>query len=512
MRTPIRWIIIGLLLTLFAVPVLAQNTVTMKPYTNKNFGITGVIPDGWTDAGNGLYRRMKSATDITLAAEQSAPLTADKVLTAMLPQLGLTTPPESVGTYKSAALDWTLYKVDVKAPGATIVVDFGLAEDKTSGKTYIAFLQTTSDEYDALHKAVFQPMLDALAPYVEAEATDTPYKQEEVSIKNGDVTLSGTLTIPEGDGPFPAMVLVTGSGPQDRDETLVGMKPFRLIADGLTRAGVAVLRWDDRGVGKSTGDFDKATTEDFASDASAAIDYLLTRDDIDPDKVGLLGHSEGGDVAALLGATNKHLAFIVSMAGPAVSGADVLLVQNKRIYEAESAPPNRIQAQLEFLPKLFTAVEAKDADAIHQLVHDEVLTQAKTMTADQLKQIGDVETYANQQADAAVKTYNTEWWRFFLTYNPGDDWAKTTIPVLAIYGTLDTQVDADQNAPAFEAAMRKADNTHYQVTVLPDANHLMQAATTGSPSEYAKLKPEFTPNFLPTITDWLTKQGIIQSA
>ncbi len=512
MRNLIRFSAISLLIILVVLPALAQDTIPLKPYTDKAFGLTSVVPDGWEDSGNGLYRRAQSASDVTLIAQQSAPLAPDKLLNALLPQLGLTEAPDSVGTYQSAALNWTLYKVDVKTPTITVAVDFALAEDKTSGKTYVVLLQTASDEYDALHKAVFQPILEAMAPYVEPLAENTPYTQEEITFKDGDVTLAGTLTIPEGDGPHPAVVLVSGSGPQDRDETIGAMKPFRLIADGLTRAGVAVLRFDDRGVAKSTGDFDTATTADFAADASAAIDYLLTREDIDPARVGLLGHSEGGDVAAMLGATNENLAFVVSMAGPAVTGADVLLVQNKRILEAENSPADAVKAQLEFLPKLFEQIQAKDAEGIRQLVHDAVLIAIKFLPADKLEEIGDVEAYAKQQADSSATTYNTDWWRFFLSYNPGEDWAKTTIPVLAIYGTLDVQVDADQNAPAFEAAMKEADNTHYQVTILPKANHLMQAATTGSPTEYATLKQEFAPDFLPTIIDWLTKQGVIKAA
>ncbi len=511
MKTFFRLSVTSLLLTLFTLPVLAQETISLRPYTDKAFGLTSVVPQGWKDVGNGLYRRSPSSSDITLLAQQAIPLAADKVLPIMLPQLGLTEAPESVGGYQSPVLAWTLYYVDVKAPSGTIAVDFALAEDKASGKTYIVLLQTTPDEYDALHKDVFQPVLEALTPYVEPESTDVPYTQEEVTFKNGDITLAGTLTLPEGDGPYPAIVLVTGSGPQDRDETIGAMKPFRLIADGLTRAGVAVLRWDDRGVGKSTGDFEKAITSDFASDATAAIDFLLTRDDINHDQIGLLGHSEGGDVAAMLGATNKNLAFIVSMAGPAVSGADVLLVQNKRILEAEQTPEDAIKAQLEFLPKLFDKIQAKDVEGIRQLAHDAVITQVKAMPDAQQKNIGDLETYATKQADNAVATYNSDWWRFFLTYNPGKDWAKTTVPVLAIYGTLDVQVDADQNAPAFEAAMKEAGNTDYQLTILPKANHLMQAATTGSPTEYGTLKQEFTPDFLPTIIDWLTQQGIIKS-
>lgn len=512
MRNPVRFGIISLLIMLFILPVMAQDAVTLKPYTDKAYGLTSVVPDGWKDIGRGLFQRLKTADDATLLAQQSAPLAPDKLLAALLPQLGLTETPESVGGYKSAVLEWTLYKVDVKTPAVTIIVDLALAEDKTSGKTFIVLLQTTADDYDALHKDVFQPVLEAFVPYVEAAATDLPYTEEQVTFKNGDISLAGTLTIPEGSGSHPAIVLVTGSGPQDRDETIGELKPFRLIADALTREGVAVLRFDDRGVGKSTGDFDKATTADFATDASAAIDFLLTRDDINHAQVGLLGHSEGGMVAAMLGATNPHLAFIVSMAGPAVSGADVLYLQNKRIMEADNTPAEVVKAQLDFLPQLMEKIQAGDADAIRKLTYDAIIASKKLFSADELKKIGDFEAYAQKQADTTVTTYNSDWWRYMLSYNAGEDWAKTKIPVLAIFGTLDVQVDADQNSSAFEAAMKKAGNTDYQVTILPKANHLMQEAITGAVSEYATLKQEFSPDFLPTIIDWLTKQVIIKSA
>ncbi len=513
MRKILQWVTASLFVLLVVVPVLAQDsTITLTPFTDENYGFSGVIPEGWTNAGPGLLARKKSAADVTLIAQQAAPMAPDALIQALLPRLGLKEAPESVGTYTSAALTWTLYKVDVPAGAITISVDFGLAED--NGKTYAVLMQTSSDEYDALHRDLFLPLLDALAPITET-VEDLPYRQEEVSITNGDITLAGTLTLPEGDAPYPAIVLVTGSGAQDRDESLApvaSIKPFRLIADALTRAGIAVLRYDDRGTGKSTGDFASATTADFAADAAAAIDYLLTRDDINPDQVGLLGHSEGGDVAAMLGASNPNLAFIISMAGPAVSGADLLMVQNERIFKAEKADDTALQAQLEFLPKLFALIQAKDADGIKQLTYDTVLEQARKLPEDQQKQIGDLEKYAAEQAASAVITYNTDWWRGFLAYNAGEDWAKTTIPVLAIYGTLDVQVDADQNAPAFEAAMKEAGNSDYQVTILPDANHLMQAATTGSVSEYGTLKQEFTPDFLPTIIEWLQKHVDMKAA
>jgi pimeloyl-ACP methyl ester carboxylesterase len=304
--------------------------------------------------------------------------------------------------------------------------------------------------------------------------------------------------------------LVTGSGPQNRDESLGGgiaIKPFRLLADALTRAGVAVLRYDDRGVGESTGTFSTATLSDFADDAEAAVRYLLTRDDIDPNRVGLLGHSEGGLVAAILGAHNPDLDFIISLAGPGVNGRDVLRVQNRRILEAADATQEDIDAQLAFVEKLFGALD--DPQQIERLYFERVLEQLKALPADQRAAIGDLDQYARAQAKAAAQEYSAASFTSFVNFDPAPDWARTTVPVLAIFGGKDVQVDAAQNAPAVAAALARASNHDYQITVLPQANHLFQAAQTGGLAEYAKLPAEFTPDLLPTIVDWLEVRGII---
>ena len=164
MKFIFRWGIAAFLLILSLVPVLAQDTVTLKPYTDKSYGLTGIVPAGWNAIGSGTYERDQSPNDVTVILQQTSSLPADKVLTSLLPRLGLTTVPQSVGTYRSTALNWTLYKVAFKTPTVTIVVDLALAEDSSSGKTFLLALQTSSADYDALHKSLFLPVLDALKP------------------------------------------------------------------------------------------------------------------------------------------------------------------------------------------------------------------------------------------------------------------------------------------------------------------------------------------------------------
>lgn len=481
--------------------------VVLVPHTDEAFGIETVVPDGWTTVGNGAVARQSSATDSAVIIQQSAPLSASALLSAIQPQLMLTEAPEPVGTHQGGALEWTLYQVDVTAGTVSVKIDLALAE--AGGTTYLVLMQAPPDGYDDLHAAVFLPTLDAFAP-LSVTQEPVPYTVEDVTFANGDVTLAGTLTLPPTDGPHAVVVLVSGSGPQDRDETLGGgiaMKPFRLLADALTRAGVAVLRYDDRGVGQSTGDFSTATVSDFAADAASAIDYLLTRDDINPDQIGLLGHSEGGLVAAMLGASDPDLDFIISMAGPGVSGRDVLLVQNRRLLEAEGATQEQIDAQVAFVEQLLGVLD--DPAAMENVTYEYTLQQAQALPAEQQAALGDLEQYAHAVAAQVVDQYGIASFKSFVSYDPAPDWAQTTVPVLGLFGGKDVQVDAEQNAPALEAALKDGGNTDYQVVVLPDANHLFQAANTGGTSEYATLPAEFTPDFLPTILTWLQAHGYI---
>jgi uncharacterized protein len=489
---------------LTSVTALAQERITLVPLVSESYGIESVVPEDWVDVGGGIVARQASATDATLLAQQSAPVPKDDVLTSLLPQLGLSEPPESTGTHQGGALNWTLYEAETLG----VAVDLALAEENHT--TYIVAFQTSPVERDALRASLFLPVLDAFAP-LEVSDEPVPYDIEEVTFANGEISLAGTLTQPPSRGPHPAVVLVSGSGPQNRDESLGGgiaIRPFKLLADALTRAGMAVLRYDDRGTGASTGTFSTATVSDFARDAAAAVSYLHSRDDIDANRVGLLGHSEGGLVAAMLAPGNRDLGFVVALAGPAVNGRELLTLQNQRMFEAEEATQEEITAQLEFVEALFGVVD--DPAAIEELAHERAIEQIEALPDEQRESLGDIEQYARSVADQLAQQYGSAWFVSFLNYDPTEDWAQTTQPLLAIYGGKDVQVDADQNAPALEAALRRAGNEQYEIVVLPNANHLFQEAETGSVSEYVRLPAEFTSDLVPTIIEWLKDEGIIR--
>jgi uncharacterized protein len=500
-----KWLFLWALLLLTVGIVAAQDEITLTPFTDEVFGIQGVLPEGWTKAGPGYYVRGQSPTDAALIALQSAPAPLATVIPSILPQVQLTELPESSGTLETAAFTWTLYQTEVTAGGITASVDMAFAEQ--DGTSYLAMMQALPEEYDALHEAVFLPVLQAYTLLAEATPDpDLPYIAEDVTFDNGDVTLAGTLTLPEGDGPHPVVVLVSGSGPQDRDESLApvtALKPFALIADYLTRQGIAVLRYDDRGTAESTGDYAAATSEDFAADAAAAIDYLLTRDEINADEIGVLGHSEGGLIAAILGANNPNIAFIVSMAGTAVNGRDLLLLQNEKIILAEGGTEEQVANQIAFLNQAFELVEAGDLDGVVALTEEAVRKQFELLPEDQRAALGDLDAYIESAVPQQSAMLISDWMRFFLEYDPAVDWAKTTVPVLGIFGGKDVQVVAEQNAPPLEAALETAGNTDYEIVTLPTANHLFQDAKTGGTSEYGTLPAEFVAEFLPTVGDWI---------
>ncbi|MCC7209275.1 MAG: alpha/beta fold hydrolase [Anaerolineae bacterium] len=487
-------------------PALAQDGdgPALVPFEDEAYGIQGVIPEGWAQRGPGVYARGSGAGDFAVLALQAVPLAPDVLWPSLRQQLLLNDTPESTGEYETPALTWTLYQVDVAAPGATLRVDLGLAQK--DGKTYVALLQTNPEDYETLHEGVFLPVLDALAP-LTASTEDLPYTVEDVSIENGDVTLAGSLSLPDTEGRHPAVVLMSGSGAQDRDEMVIpGFPIFRLIADHLTRQGIAVLRYDDRGTGKSTGEYASATVQELASDGQAAVDYLKTRADINPDQIGVMGHSEGGLYAALMGANPESgVAFIVSMAGPAVNGKDVLLVQNEMVLKASGASDELIQNQLDFLNRVYPLVEARDWQAVEQAVRESALSQWELLTDAERAQSGadSAEALADQAAAQFRDIYSTDWFASFLEYDPAVDWARTTVPVLGVFGGKDVQVDPEQNAPALRAALEAAGNADVEIVVIEDANHLFQKADTGGVDEYMALPAEFTPEFLPTVSDWI---------
>ncbi|MDE2943453.1 MAG: alpha/beta fold hydrolase [Gemmatimonadota bacterium] len=338
-------------------------------------------------------------------------------------------------------------------------------------------------------------------PEAEAEAP-VPYRAEEVSFENGDLHFAGTLTLPEGTGPFPGVVLITGSGPQDRDEVVAGFAVFRLLSDHLTRQGIAVLRYDDRGVGGSTGSVSASTTADFAGDALAGLARLSEHPDVDPARVGLVGHSEGAIVAPLAASRSDAVRFAVLLAGSTVPGTEILYEQSAAIQRASGVPEDRIEWNTDFQRRLFAALEAgEDLETYREELGAAIREGVEALPEEQRAAISDVDSYVQTQIDGQINRVETPWFRHFLTYDPVEGLRGTRVPVLALFGGLDLQVLVDQNRPPLEEAL--AGNPDVTVEVLPRANHLFQAATSGSPAEYATLEHDFVDGFLDTISDWI---------
>ena len=320
-----------------------------------------------------------------------------------------------------------------------------------------------------------------------------PYRSEQVRYRSGDVELAGTLTMPEGDGPFTAVLLLTGSGPQDRDETIFEHKPFLLLADTLTRAGYAVLRADDRGVGGSGGTLATAGYDGLTDDALAGVEYLKGRPGIDPARIGLLGHSEGGYLAPLAAQRSGAVAFVIMMAGPAVSGEEVLALQNRLLFEAAGAPPDQVDAQVAYVHELADLLRAGDYPAAEALTRKRIEQQSTTLPEGRRP--------SPQEIEAQVRAAATPVRRSFVTYDPGPALDALNAPVLAFYGGKDLQVPATQSDPALRE--RFADHPDATVRTFPGLNHLMQPATTGSLDEYAQIETTISPEVLDLITGWL---------
>jgi len=321
---------------------------------------------------------------------------------------------------------------------------------------------------------------EPVAPY--------PYSATDVTVDNtgANVKLACTLTAPQTAGPHPAVVLITGSGPQDRDESLMGHKPFLILSDHLTRKGIAALRCDDRGIGKSTGDFAAATTADFSTDTVAEVEFLKTRKEIDAKRIGLIGHSEGALIAPMVANRNPSIAFIVLMAGPAVPGDQIILEQMKAIVQASGAPAAVLEPQIAMEKKVFEILRSEPNNEAAAKKLEEALPPGA----------------AKEQAKRATSA----WFRYFIDYDPAPALQKLKVPVLALFGEKDLQVLPAQNLAPMEAAFKKSGNPKTTVKVLPGLNHLFQPAKTGSPSEYGKTEETMAPLALDTISGWIRTQ------
>ncbi|MFO0942233.1 MAG: alpha/beta fold hydrolase [Pirellulales bacterium] len=322
-----------------------------------------------------------------------------------------------------------------------------------------------------------------------------PYRIEEVQFDNraDKVTLAGSLTIPKGKGPFPAIVLITGSGPHDRDESHLGHRPFWVLADNLTRRGIVVLRYDDRGIGKSIGNFGSSTTQDFKRDAAAAFEYLQARSDIDSKRIGLCGHSEGGIIAALVASENSKVAGVVLLASPGVPGEEIIYRQVELMSRTMGATEDAIARQTERQKKLFASMK-EDPNGIHLI--DTMKTLIATMPSETERRA------AEQALPASAATIGSPWFRMFLVLDPRDALRRVACPVLAINGEKDLQVDPEQNLPQIEAALKAGGNRDATLRKLPGINHLLQNCQTGAALEYGQIDETISVAALSAIGDW----------
>ncbi|MCI0457404.1 MAG: alpha/beta fold hydrolase [Gemmataceae bacterium] len=336
-----------------------------------------------------------------------------------------------------------------------------------------------------------------------------PYVEEEVTYENkkAGVKFAGTLTLPKGKGPFAAVLLITGSGPQDRNEALMGHKPFLVLADHLTRRGIAVLRVDDRGVGGSTGNTMKSTTADFADDALAGVEFLKTRAEIGSKRIGLLGHSEGGVVAPLAASKSKDVAFIVLLAGTAVVGEEILYEQGQLILKTSGADAKQLAKQRRLQELMFRIVkEEKDDSAIEKRIKKAWDEEVARLTDEEKKQAA--KQFAKQEAllKGQVKALLSPWFRYFLTHDPALALRQVECPVLALFAEKDLQVIPRQNLPPMAKALAEGKCRDYTITQFPGLNHLFQTCKTGLPTEYGNIEETMTPRVLEAISSWILQQ------
>jgi len=375
------------------------------------------------------------------------------------------------------------------------------------GLTYEGKLSPDMQSMSGIWRAPNLP--DARVDFARSDATATstapkrpqtpqppfPYSAEEVAFDNpvqSGVHLAGTLTIPEGKGPFPAAILITGSGQQDRDETLLGHKPFAVIADYLTRRGIAVLRVDDRGAGKSRGDVSKATSADFATDANAAFAFLRSRGEIRHDAIGFIGHSEGGMIGPIAMATNKHVAFLIMLAGPGTATQQLLLAQRRALGVSMGQSEAQIARTEPVMASLFKALASG-------ATYEEGVAAARALlTPEALAAIG---VPPNTSPQLILAQFGNPWFRYFFQYDPAPNLRAIKVPVLAMNGSLDRQVLPAENLPAIKAALK--DDRDVTIVELPGLNHLFQTARTGAVGEYADIEETIAPIALERMASWI---------
>lgn len=329
-----------------------------------------------------------------------------------------------------------------------------------------------------------------------------PYRSEEVTVRNerDGINLAGTLTLPEKGTKFPAVVMVTGSGTQNRDEEIMGHKPFFVIADYLTRNGIAVLRCDDRGTAASQGIHATATNEDFATDTEAMVNYLRSRKEINAKKIGIIGHSAGGIIAFIVAAKDPSIAFVVSLAGAGVRGDSLMLKQVELISKSQGMPDAVWQGMKPSIRNRYAILQQTDKTP-EKLQKELYADVTKTMSPEQLKDLNTI-----QQLSAQISSMTSPWYLHFMRYDPAQDLKKLKCPVLALNGEKDIQVDAAMNLTAIQERITGNGNKNVTVKAYPNLNHLFQTCEKGTLAEYGQLEETINPEVLKDIIEWIRKQ------
>ncbi len=381
-------------------------------------------------------------------------------------------------------------------------------EINSAGIKYEAIIKNDTLISGIFNQSGMALSLDLVKQELEIEASRRPqepippypYHSEDVKFFNeeANIELAGTFTYPKEGDNFPVVVLISGSGAQNRNEELMGHKPFLVLADHLTRKGIAVLRYDDRGTAESTGDFATATTLDLATDAEAAVQYLKSRKDVDRSKIGLIGHSEGGIIAPML-AQKKLVDFIVLLAGPGMKGSDLIVLQSKLIAEAYGVEEAQLKRTLKINEDAVNLIlKSEDTDSLKAQLKDYFRNAVKENPS-----LATNEAAANAFVNGQVQRLSSAWMQFFLTYDPAPVLEKVTCPVLALNGENDLQVPPEENLTIIKKSLDKAGNKNFSTVVIPKLNHLFQECENGSPLEYSKIEQTFSPIALNAVSSWI---------
>lgn len=396
--------------------------------------------------------------------------------------------PVSTSSFENSALKITVANLKIEYEGTLGKDNIILGNFKQAGQSFPMNLSKDKVEKEAL----IRPQ-EPTKPY--------SYYSEDIIFENkkAGITLAGTLTLPKKDGVFPAVILISGSGPQNRNEELLGHKPFLVLSDYLTKNGIAVLRYDDRGVAASKGNFKTATSLDFSTDVEAGIEYLKTRKEINKSKIGLIGHSEGGIIAPMVASKSKDVAFIVLLAGTGIQGDQLLLLQQQLIGKVSGMSDEELQKNKLSNSKIYDI--ANKSTSTEQL---------QTNLTNYIKQNPNTEKPAGMTDEEFLKLQvqqiATPWMHYFIKYNPAPTLEKVKCPVLALNGEKDLQVPPKENLTAIKEALSKGGNKNVTAIELPNLNHLFQECKTGSPQEYATIEQTFSPAALTEILEWIQTQ------